>query len=66
MPLSGLVLGTLALGFLLGVAGLAILIFHRKHKRWGSRAIVLGFLLQWWWILLYAFGFLQSMFGPTT
>lgn len=61
MPLTALILASMAAGALLIFFGLGVLLFKRAWKRWGSAAIVWGFLLQLWWIALYTLNFYKSV-----
>jgi urea transporter len=60
--LTSLILLSLAVGLGLMVAGVRVLIFRRSRRRWGATAVIVGFALQLWWVLLLAAHFFKSAF----
>jgi hypothetical protein len=62
MPMTSLIFLSMAVGLGLMGVGLFILIFRRQRKRWGTTAVIAGFALQLWWVVLLAMHFIKSAF----
>lgn len=62
MALTSFIFLSMAVGFGLMVVGLYFLIFRRRRKQWGTAAIMGGFALQLWWVVLLAIHFIKSAF----
>ncbi len=62
IPLTSLIFLSMAIGLGLMLLGVFILIFRRTRKKWGAAAVIAGFTLQLWWVVLLAAHFIKSAF----